>query len=162
MHVKDTDTVGASARPTSTPAPRGRPRPGRGRPASGSLGWRQRLTRVTVNLNRQAVQALEAVSDSTGYSETDTINHALQVSPSVQRIIEHNGILTSARRRRARSTSTSCGPSHGTHFRRNVPPLAPRSRAPAHESDQPITCSSPGSTSRAATAATFVDHRTLS
>jgi hypothetical protein len=49
------------------------------------------LTRVTVNLNRQAVQALEFVSEATGYSKTDTINRALQVYAIVQQIMERNG-----------------------------------------------------------------------
>jgi hypothetical protein len=49
------------------------------------------LTRVTVNLTRQAVQALEAVSETTGYSKTDTINRALQVYAIVQDIMRRNG-----------------------------------------------------------------------
>lgn len=49
------------------------------------------LTRVTVNLNRQAVQALEVVSEATGYSKTDTINRALQVYAIVQQIMQRNG-----------------------------------------------------------------------
>lgn len=49
------------------------------------------LTRVTVNLNRHAVQALEAVSAATGYSKTDTINRALQVYAIVQEIMERDG-----------------------------------------------------------------------
>jgi hypothetical protein len=48
------------------------------------------LTRVTVNLNRHAVQALEALSEATGYSKTDTINRALQVYAIVQEIMERN------------------------------------------------------------------------
>jgi hypothetical protein len=58
---------------------------------SGSGGG---LTRVTVNLNRQAVHALETVSDATGYSKTDTINRALQVYAIVQEIMARNdGVL---------------------------------------------------------------------
>ena len=49
------------------------------------------LTRVTVNLNRQALSALESVSDATGYSKTDTINRALQVYAIVQELMEKNG-----------------------------------------------------------------------
>jgi hypothetical protein len=49
------------------------------------------LTRVTVNLNRHAVQALETVSRATGYSKTDTINRALQVYAIVQEIMERDG-----------------------------------------------------------------------
>jgi hypothetical protein len=49
------------------------------------------LTRVTVNLNRQAVQALEVVSEATGYSKTDTINRALQVYAIIQEIMQRNG-----------------------------------------------------------------------
>lgn len=49
------------------------------------------LTRVTVNLNRQAVTALESLSEATGYSKTDTINRALQVYAIVQEIMAKNG-----------------------------------------------------------------------
>ena len=49
------------------------------------------LTRVTVNLNRQAMQALESVGDATGYSKTDTINRALQVYAIVQELMQRNG-----------------------------------------------------------------------
>jgi hypothetical protein len=49
------------------------------------------LTRVTVNLNRQAVQALEIVSEATGYSKTDTINRALQIYAIIQEIMQRNG-----------------------------------------------------------------------
>lgn len=49
------------------------------------------LTRVTVNLSRQAVQALEAVSEGTGYSKTDTINRALQLYAIVQEIMRSDG-----------------------------------------------------------------------
>lgn len=53
------------------------------------------LTRVTVNLTRPAVQALESVSEATGYSKTDTINRALQVYAIVQEIMSRNGgVLT--------------------------------------------------------------------
>lgn len=52
------------------------------------------LTRVTVNLTRPAVQALESISDSTGYSKTDTINRALLVYSIIQDIMEKNaGVL---------------------------------------------------------------------
>lgn len=59
-------------------------------PPAGSGGGNG-LTRVTVNLNRQAVQALEVVSEATGYSKTDTINRALQVYAIVQEIMQRNG-----------------------------------------------------------------------
>jgi hypothetical protein len=59
-------------------------------PPSGSGGG-SGLTRVTVNLNRHAVQALEVVSEATGYSKTDTINRALQVYAIIQEIMEKNG-----------------------------------------------------------------------
>lgn len=49
------------------------------------------LTRVTVNLNRQAVQALEVISGTTGYSKTDTINRALQIYAIVQELMERSG-----------------------------------------------------------------------
>jgi hypothetical protein len=58
-------------------------------PPSGGNG--SGLTRVTVNLTRQTVQALEAVSETTGYSKTDTINRALQVYAIVQDIMRRNG-----------------------------------------------------------------------
>jgi hypothetical protein len=59
-----------------------------------SAGGGNGLTRMTVNLNRQAVQALEQVSAATGYSKTDTVNRALQVYAIVQSIMERdNGVL---------------------------------------------------------------------
>ena len=51
--------------------------PGVEPPSGGSGGGG--LTRVTVNLNRQALHALEALSERTGYSKTDAINRALQI-----------------------------------------------------------------------------------
>jgi hypothetical protein len=61
-----------------------------GVPATGGNG----LTRMTVNLNRQAVNALEQVSAATGYSKTDTVNRALQIYAIVQSIMErNNGVL---------------------------------------------------------------------
>jgi hypothetical protein len=60
-----------------------------GRP--GSVGSGNNLTRVTVNLTRKAVEAMEAVSDSTGYSKTDTINRALQVYAIIQEILDDSG-----------------------------------------------------------------------
>ena len=58
---------------------------------SGGPGGGSGLTRVTVNLTRKAVEALESVSDATGYSKTDTINRALQVYAIVQQLMEDNG-----------------------------------------------------------------------
>jgi hypothetical protein len=49
------------------------------------------LTRVTVNLNRHALHALESMSEATGYSKTDTINRALQVYEIIQEIMQRNG-----------------------------------------------------------------------
>jgi hypothetical protein len=61
-----------------------------GIPSAGGSG----LTRMTVNLNRQAVHALEQVSTATGYSKTDTVNRALQIYAIVQSIMErNNGVL---------------------------------------------------------------------
>jgi hypothetical protein len=90
MHVKDTD---ASERAPAyvDAAPRGRAAPDEGPTGSGGSAGGSGLTRVTVNLNRQAVQALEAVSDATGYSKTDTINRALQVYAIVHQIMERSG-----------------------------------------------------------------------
>jgi len=90
MHLKDTD---ASERAPAfvDAAARGRATSDEGPAGSGGSGSGSGLTRVTVNLNRQAVQALEAVSDATGYSKTDTINRALQVYAIVQKIMERNG-----------------------------------------------------------------------
>jgi len=48
------------------------------------------LTRVTVNLTRPAVKALESVSEATGYSKTDTINRALQVYAIVQELMSRS------------------------------------------------------------------------
>ena len=63
-------------------------------PPSGSHGGGG-LTRVTVNLNRQALHALESLSERTGYSKTDAINRALQIYFIVQEIMDRNaGSLT--------------------------------------------------------------------
>jgi hypothetical protein len=51
------------------------------------------LTRVTINLNRKALNALEAVSEATGYSKTDTINRALLIYEFVREIMESDGTL---------------------------------------------------------------------
>jgi hypothetical protein len=51
------------------------------------------LTRVNVNLTRKAVEALESLSDSTGYSKTDTINRAIQVYHIIQGFLDKNGGL---------------------------------------------------------------------
>ncbi|MFI5906296.1 hypothetical protein [Dactylosporangium sp. NPDC051541] len=48
------------------------------------------LTRVTVNLNRQAMKALEQISSSEHYSKTDTINRALQIYAIVQEVMDRN------------------------------------------------------------------------
>ena len=53
------------------------------------------LTRVTVNLTRPAAQALDALTEATGYSKTDSINRAIQIYLIVQGIMERNsGALT--------------------------------------------------------------------
>jgi hypothetical protein len=57
----------------------------------GGGGGGSGLTRVTVNLNRQALQALEQVSAATNYTKTDTINRALQIYAIVQKILERDG-----------------------------------------------------------------------
>jgi hypothetical protein len=77
---------------TGTPVPR--PAQVGGTPSADSptgAGAGNGLTRVTVNLNRQAIQALETVSEATGYSKTDTINRALQVYAIIQDIMQRNG-----------------------------------------------------------------------
>lgn len=51
------------------------------------------LTRVNVNLTPRAVQALESLSVSTGYSKTDTINRALQVYARIQDLLDKDGGL---------------------------------------------------------------------
>jgi hypothetical protein len=56
-----------------------------GRPPGGGL------TRVTVNLTPQAVQALDGLTSRTGYSKTDTINRALQVYMVVQQMLDNGG-----------------------------------------------------------------------
>ncbi len=50
-------------------------------------------TRVTVNLTRKAADALEELSDSTGYSKTDTINRALQVYAIIQGFLDKGASL---------------------------------------------------------------------
>ena len=63
--------------------------------SAASVAAASALTRVTVNLTRPAVQALESVSEATGYSKTDTINRALQVYAIVHEIMARNGgVLT--------------------------------------------------------------------
>jgi hypothetical protein len=59
-------------------------------PAASGPGGGGGLTRVTVNLNRQAMQALDQVSAATGYTKTDTINRALQIYAIVQQIMERD------------------------------------------------------------------------
>lgn len=49
------------------------------------------LTRVTVNLTRPAVQAMDALSEGTGNSKTDTINRALQIYALIHGIMERSG-----------------------------------------------------------------------
>jgi hypothetical protein len=49
------------------------------------------LTRITVNLNRKAMEALDALSESNGLSKTDTINRALQVYALIQDIMDRSG-----------------------------------------------------------------------
>jgi hypothetical protein len=60
-------------------------------PATNSGGGNSGLTRVTVNLTKQAVEALDQVAAVTGYSKTDTINRALQIYAIVQEIMAQNG-----------------------------------------------------------------------
>lgn len=63
-------------------------------PPAGSTGGSGQ-TRVTVNLNRQAVQALDGLSEDTGYTKTDVINRALQIYKIVHEIMERDGgVLT--------------------------------------------------------------------
>jgi hypothetical protein len=56
-----------------------------------STGEGSPLTRVTVNLTRRAVEALEQLGNSTGYSRTDSINRALQIAALVQAIMDNEG-----------------------------------------------------------------------
>lgn len=84
-HVLDRETGGgddaaAEASPATPADPPPSPGPGGG----------NGLTRVTVNLNRQAIQALEQVSAATGYTKTDTINRAIQIYAIVQEIMERD------------------------------------------------------------------------
>lgn len=52
------------------------------------------LTRITVNLTRPAAQAMETISDRTGYSKTDVINRALLIYAIIQNIMEEDdGVL---------------------------------------------------------------------
>jgi hypothetical protein len=53
------------------------------------------LTRMTVNLIRPAVQALDTLTDETGLSKTDVVNRALQIYKIVNHMMqEHDGVLT--------------------------------------------------------------------
>ncbi|MEV0564385.1 hypothetical protein [Dactylosporangium sp. NPDC050588] len=66
--------------------------PGPGDPVGAGGG--NGLTRVTVNLNQQAMKALEQISSTERYSKTDTINRALQIYAIVQEIMDRNeGVL---------------------------------------------------------------------
>jgi hypothetical protein len=56
-------------------------------PPAGGSG----LTRITVNLTRQAVQALDSASEASGTSRTDTINRALRVNAFIQSLLDGNG-----------------------------------------------------------------------
>jgi hypothetical protein len=58
------------------------------------MGSGAALTRVTVNLTRKAVEALDQISASTGSSKTDSINRALQVYALVNEITDQKGRLT--------------------------------------------------------------------
>jgi len=49
------------------------------------------LTRMTVNLNRQAVQALDVLTDETGLSKTDAVNRALQIYRIVHQMVQGDG-----------------------------------------------------------------------
>lgn len=49
------------------------------------------LTRVTVNLTPQAVDAMRALAEKTGLGKTDVINRALQVYAIVDRLSERSG-----------------------------------------------------------------------
>src|SRR5437764_1087533 len=60
-------------------------------PASGPSGGNGGLTRITVNLTRHAVQALDQVAEATGYSKTDTINRALQIYAIIQEMMDESG-----------------------------------------------------------------------
>lgn len=83
---------GAARQDTQDAAAGGGSQATRPAPETGSGG--NGLTRVTLNLTRPAVQALEAISDSTGYSKTDTINRALLIYQIIQDIMErNNGVL---------------------------------------------------------------------
>jgi hypothetical protein len=64
------------------------PPTGSGPPAG--AGAASPLTRVTVNLTRRSHDALEALSATTGYSKTDTINRALQVYLEIQKLMDSN------------------------------------------------------------------------
>ena len=60
-------------------------------PPGDAVGGGNGLTRVTVNLNPQAMRALEQISSTTKYSKTDTINRALQIYAIVQQIMDRDG-----------------------------------------------------------------------
>lgn len=47
--------------------------------------------RITVNLTPKAVQALEALTENTGDTKTDTINRALQIYEFLDGIVREGG-----------------------------------------------------------------------
>jgi hypothetical protein len=72
-------------------SPSDRPRPEAVRGTAVETTGGNGLTRVTVNLNRQAAEALEAVSEATGRSKTDVINRSLAAFAVIQDLLDRNG-----------------------------------------------------------------------
>lgn len=51
------------------------------------------LTRKTINITERAIEALNRISENTGYNETDTINRALVLNATLMEYME-NGTFT--------------------------------------------------------------------
>jgi hypothetical protein len=49
------------------------------------------LTRITVNLNRPALEALDSFTKATGYNRTDALNRAAQVLDIIHKIMKRHG-----------------------------------------------------------------------
>ncbi len=67
-------------------------RGGSGR-TGGGRGGGPPLEKVTVNLTKRSVEALDALVESTGETKTDAINKALQVYAFIQQQLDSGGAL---------------------------------------------------------------------
>jgi len=67
--------------------------PKRGDRSSGGRGGGPPLEKVTVNLTKRSVEALDDLVEATGETKTDAINKALQVYAFIQRQLDAGGAL---------------------------------------------------------------------